>query len=171
MGELIIPKGGDRPVRGIYAPEVQTVAQALGKVETRRASHVEPTEELSQEAKDWIWNNIQDLDVAVEGLPAGEMSELHDQLYPPSKWWADCLPVGGPVLGPFEDRDTALAKESEWLKANNIPTCRPCADNPTHESDVPEACETGVECSIQIEPPEGPVMTQADLGANSPHSK
>jgi hypothetical protein len=43
-----------------------------------------------------------------------------------------------------------LEKESEWLRANNIPTCRECAD-------------AEVQHSIQIEPPSEPVLTQADL--------
>lgn len=154
--EFIIPKRGEP--RGIYSPEVQKIAQGLGKTETRRASHVEPTEELSPAARDWIWNSIDDLDVACDGSPSGVLHELHDQIYPPGKWWADCLPVGGPVLGPFEDRDTALDEESKWLKANNIPTCRSCADNPTHE-------QGEVQNGIQIEPLTEPVLTQEDLDA------
>jgi hypothetical protein len=142
--ELIIPRGREKPIRGIYSPRVHAIAQGLGKVTTRRASHVEPTEELSQAAKDWIWNHIEDADVAADGLPSGVMEELHEAIYPPGKWWADCLPVGGPVLGPFDDRDTALQKESEWLRANNIPT-----------AEVPHG--------IQIEPPTEPVLTQDDL--------
>jgi hypothetical protein len=30
-------------------------------------------------------------------------------------WTADLSPVGGPVLGPFEQRSTALAAERAWL--------------------------------------------------------
>ncbi len=32
------------------------------------------------------------------------------------RWHADLRPVGGPVLGPFEHRSTALAAETAWLE-------------------------------------------------------
>ena len=32
------------------------------------------------------------------------------------RWHADLRPVGGPVLGPFEGRDAALAAEVAWLE-------------------------------------------------------
>lgn len=140
--EIIIPRGAAQPVRTIYSPATQPLMESLGKTETRRASHVEPTEELSPEARDWLWDNHD------KPLP-GTTNEIHAQVYPSGKWWADCLPVGGPVLGPFDDRDTALAEETKWLKAHNIPTCRPCADRGT--------------CRVQIEPEMGPVLTNQDL--------
>ena len=31
------------------------------------------------------------------------------------RWLADMAPVGGPVLGPFNQRSLALAAESAWL--------------------------------------------------------
>jgi hypothetical protein len=34
------------------------------------------------------------------------------------KWTADMSPVSGPLLGPFETRSEALAKEVEWLEEN-----------------------------------------------------
>jgi hypothetical protein len=33
-------------------------------------------------------------------------------------WWSDLSPVGGPVLGPFDGRGTALAAEQHWLETN-----------------------------------------------------
>ena len=30
-------------------------------------------------------------------------------------WWADMVPVGGPVLGPFTSRTEALGAERAWL--------------------------------------------------------
>lgn len=131
MGEIIIPRGIGKPIRGIYSPEVQKIAEALGTVETRRASHVEPTEELTAPAITWLLRHEFGLP---EGMPLEpEAANQHrDKL--PNAWWADCLPVDGPVLGPFPDRDTALAAESKWLRANNIPTCRACADHPTHDA-------------------------------------
>jgi hypothetical protein len=32
------------------------------------------------------------------------------------RWWADLAPVGGPRLGPFGLRSTALAAEVQWLE-------------------------------------------------------
>lgn len=34
------------------------------------------------------------------------------------KWYADMSPVGGPMLGPFDLRQTALDEEVDWLKEN-----------------------------------------------------
>src|SRR4051812_36715848 len=31
------------------------------------------------------------------------------------RWWADCSPVNGPMLGPFEARSYALQAETQWL--------------------------------------------------------
>ena len=33
------------------------------------------------------------------------------------RWQVDLSPVGGPRLGPFDRRSTALEAESEWLRA------------------------------------------------------
>jgi hypothetical protein len=32
------------------------------------------------------------------------------------QWTADLSPVGGPTLGPFENRSDALVAEADWLK-------------------------------------------------------
>jgi hypothetical protein len=32
------------------------------------------------------------------------------------QWWADLAPVGGPKLGPFRLRSTALDAELQWLE-------------------------------------------------------
>lgn len=36
-------------------------------------------------------------------------------------WWADMGPVGGPPLGPFRTRESALAAERVWLVARGVP--------------------------------------------------
>jgi hypothetical protein len=35
-----------------------------------------------------------------------------------SRWWADLVPVGGPILGPFPRRSEALASEQQWLETH-----------------------------------------------------
>ena len=42
-------------------------------------------------------------------------------------WRADLSPVGGPTLGPFPSRSTALAAEGRWLSANWLPSPLPHA--------------------------------------------
>lgn len=88
--------------RAIHSPEAKAVLEKLGAIETRRASHVEPTSEISEEA-------LKMLGASREQLP-------------PDKWWADMLPVRGPVLGPFDTREEALSEEVVWLNAHGIPT-------------------------------------------------
>ena len=36
------------------------------------------------------------------------------------KWWADMMPVRGPLLGPFGRRSEALAAEVRWLEENRL---------------------------------------------------
>jgi len=37
-----------------------------------------------------------------------------------SEWVADMRRVGGPVIGPYADRDTAIAAEIRWLHSNRL---------------------------------------------------
>jgi hypothetical protein len=39
----------------------------------------------------------------------------HVEPTPDGQWTADMSPVGGPVLGPFENRSMALEAEVRWL--------------------------------------------------------
>jgi hypothetical protein len=72
---LVIDPSGR--VRAVYDEALDLAG--LGRLEIRRASHVEPNE-------------------------AGG-------------WLADLSPVGGPVLGPFDRRSSALEAEHAWLEA------------------------------------------------------
>jgi len=83
---------------GLYS-EVVDLAK-LGKVQTSRASHVEPLE-----------NYIGRFD-----LSYFEMCDLLAKAGPGrGAWVADLRPVNGPLLGPFAKRSVALAAEEEWL--------------------------------------------------------
>jgi len=133
-GEFIVPRSSEPKIRAIYTPDAQRIAEGVGKVTIARASNVEPTDGLSEEAKKHL--------ACFNRLGNSEHYKGQPPL-PANKWWADMTPVNGPVLGPYEDRDTALAEEVKWLEDNNIPVCG--------------------ECRTQIEPPTSPVLTQADL--------
>ena len=42
----------------------------------------------------------------------------HVESHPAGGWTADLNPSGGPVLGPFPLRSTALTAEADWLTGN-----------------------------------------------------
>jgi hypothetical protein len=142
---VISPKG---EIRGIYSPESDQILRSIaeqnsGEIVTRRASHVEPTEELRDEALQWLHARadsklIGDI-LVVKGTMPPRYSTFDAAAFRadcnkafPGRWWADLTPVNGPVLGPYAtgDRDKALADEIEWLKANGIPVCDPCMQSP-----------------------------------------
>lgn len=137
--QIIIPRDGiatgEQKVRAIYSPLTASLLGALGETDMRRASHVEPGAELSDAAIQWLIQN----GIATEqtthhaqklcwrmwtaiGVCSNGMCRVVD------KWWADLLPVDGPVLGPFDTNTEALAAEVVWLKEHNIPICGPCRD-------------------------------------------
>jgi hypothetical protein len=45
----------------------------------------------------------------------------HVEPTPDGQWTADMSPVGGPVLGPFGNRSTALDAEVRWLHEHWLP--------------------------------------------------
>ncbi len=59
-----------------------------------------------------------------ETLPLARLGKLHitraSHVEPTSdgQWTADLTPVGGPILGPFDQRTEALNAEVAWLKTN-----------------------------------------------------
>lgn len=44
----------------------------------------------------------------------------HVEPTPDGRWTADLSPVGGPILGPFDLRDQALAEETAWLLTHHL---------------------------------------------------
>jgi len=131
---FVIPKdglaSGKQQVRAIYSAESCQILEEVGKTETQRASHVEPGSELSQEALVLIYPTYSQ---AKADALAGSAVIGHMEIKPEyaTHWFADMTPTARErVLGPFppDARDTALAAEVAWLKANNLPVCEPCIE-------------------------------------------
>jgi hypothetical protein len=103
-------------MRHLYSEDAAAFTRQLGEQQIRRASHVEPTAELSKQARDWLacWRRL------------GNNDCYKDQADLPDAWWADMHPSTGtgPVLGPFETRDEALAAEVVWLQLHHLPSCQ-----------------------------------------------
>lgn len=125
---IVIPRTGlssnTQHVRGIYNPDMDKVLKTLGETETNRASHVEPGAELSKAAVRWLCDRDQEAGCFCRYSDDGiTLASAYREL-----WWADLLPVKGPVLGPFSNNTSALTAEVDWLVANNIPphVCKPC---------------------------------------------
>lgn len=152
LTEIIIPKKAtSEPARAIYNPEFAGLMEGLGKTDVRRASNVEPSHELSDEAIEWLLRHAdRSRFIYFAAIPRDVAPTTADfwaglrKVLPANKWWADLLRSNGPVLGPFENRDQGIEAELAWLKEHNYPTCRDCAERP----------------HIQIEPPQLPVMLE-----------
>lgn len=113
---IIVPRDRATGTRAIHSPEAAAVLAKLGTTETRRASHVEPPGDLSQAALEWLLvHNPMAYSTLVTDINTAA------SLLPEDSWWADMLPVGGPVLGPFFDKNVALAEEVKWLTDHRIP--------------------------------------------------
>ena len=99
----------DGNARTIYGEEIDLAE--LGVVELRRASHVEPTKELSDLARAQLLDKFEDI---TDHLAASK--ELRNR----QRWWADMMPMNGPVLGPFDTRSEALEAERVWIDDHGI---------------------------------------------------
>jgi len=132
--QVIIPRDGisdgSQKVRAIYSPMIAQTLGALGMIDMRRASHVEPGVELSEDALEWLVNNGGATEQKSHHADkrCWRMWTCNGAARLVDKWWADLLPVDGPVLGPFETNTEALEAEVVWLKAHNVPICGPCRD-------------------------------------------
>lgn len=115
---MIIPRDGISQgislPRGLYGPLVDKLADALGEKDTNRVSHVDSVNDLTEAAHIWLWKNY-------KGPVAPVRKGTEAMVYPKNKWFADLLPVDGPVLGPFDTREEGLAAEHEWLHEHGIP--------------------------------------------------
>lgn len=114
--EILVPlRGGPR---ALYHPDVVAILRDVGSIQTRRASRVEPTESLGFDALHWLRNH--------RSLAAKHLD--------PNAWWADLTLVDGPVLGPYNLRETALDAEIAWLNEHGLPFPeRPTAIKADHD--------------------------------------
>lgn len=147
MPDMIFGKNGE--VRHIYNENLEEISQAISdKRETTRASHVEPSASLSEAAREWISDYA-----AKHGYPCtmngspGELRVVWPQDVParwPNCWWADMLPMNGPVLGPYATRQVALDAEVEWLDEHHL-LCLDCRGTTTGRtsSETPNESNTG----------------------------
>lgn len=131
--------------RAIYSPDAAKVLSSLGPTVTRRASHVEPTLELREQAILWLGKATDQhgLRRFFPALPADffdqpfshpstliELRRTLDEMLP-GVWWADMTPVAPLVLGPFNTNTEALAAEVAWLEQHHYPV----SETPTHAHD------------------------------------
>jgi hypothetical protein len=103
--QLIISNKG--LVRAICTDQTLSFLKQVSndEVAVRRASHVEWSTGIRKEAYSWLVANRPEFS---DGrIPAG--------------WWADLLPSGGPVFGPYDTHAEAIDVELKWLKDNKIP--------------------------------------------------
>lgn len=129
--KIVIPltglASGQNPARGLNTRITTEVLSSLGSQHTlRRASHVEPTSELSRGAIAWLYAVKPEtcrLDSPCFNAPPQSLAAFEQCLQEqyPTAWWADLIRSVGPVLGPFPDNYAALAAEETWLHENHIP--------------------------------------------------
>lgn len=113
--ELIIDKDGS--AKHMVDPASEAIGAAIGpKVETWRNSHVETWSSLSHNAREWL----------VLYGHVGRTSDERTRCFKADReltnhWWADMLPVGGGVIGPFVSHAVAITAERRWLLAHDLP--------------------------------------------------
>lgn len=97
----------DASVRFVASAEMVDAAAGLGDVSLQRASHVVPENRFLRAAFRLIRALVRD-----ESRAAGWTRRWN------CRWIAQI--IGGPRLGPFDDRSAAIAAEVEWLDENNL---------------------------------------------------
>lgn len=106
--EVVISPDGT--ARHLVDATSESIAGKIGpKIATARASHVESFNDLSTQARAWL----QAAGFCVDCCGARSIN--------PNDFWADLLPVGGPVLGPFSEYAAAIDAEVAWLQEHNLP--------------------------------------------------
>lgn len=139
-GHVFVCSGGK--IRTLYTDALPL--KNIGAVAIKRASHVDATadlrddalvclfldrNELFRESKQTDGFTPEQLAMIKENTPelaclppmTATAESLRARFLPgPDAWWADLLPSNGPVLGPFESRQEALDAEVAWLRVHEF---------------------------------------------------
>ncbi len=119
----------------------------IGRVELKRASHVDGSADLSDNAIAWlVVKTPQRFSRRLLAYcRSGRQSDwpiggLRQEL-PTDIWWADLLPSNGPVLGPFDTRTEALDAEVAWLREHEFKVPKPDCTGEAESGNVAAASE------------------------------
>lgn len=109
----------DGTTRHLVDPVSERIASAIGpKISTQRSSHVETWGDLNMPARRWLLEHR----AVFADINADRLFELEeDGCDLTTCFWVDLLPVRGPVIGPFEHYDEAIAAEIGYLQEHNLP--------------------------------------------------
>lgn len=97
---IVIERGS---IKALYTPELKAYAEQNG-AEVRRATWVEPDAWLLRWVFRLIRKRVSDASRAAAWTRTWKC-----------RWRANLALSGGPVIGPFESREAAIAAEIEWL--------------------------------------------------------
>lgn len=124
--KIVVPREGG--ARAIYSPTTEAILGKLGETTAKRASHVEPATGLRPEARAWLIAKREEHEAKygpcylyAGGIPKFDADGIQTHWDGKLQFYADLLPVGGPVLGPFVDNQEAITAEIAWLNKHNIP--------------------------------------------------
>lgn len=125
--EILVTAQGE--IRAIHSDDLMPILENLGAVTMRRASHVEPASGMRPFAREWFRQFM--LAATPEAVARYKALEGHKRVRyeeglithidDREQWYADLLPVGGPVLGPFDTKQQGLDAEVEWLREHEFP--------------------------------------------------
>jgi len=87
----------------IHDETLSELMAGVGECQIKRASHVEPYNEMPHTAT---------------AIIAADVTRGKTPPPKPNDWFSDLTVSGGPVAGPFPTRDAALKYEREWLEQN-----------------------------------------------------
>jgi len=105
--EVTIVVEPDGTARHLVNKDSEQFGSDIGpRIATQRASHVETWNDLSDKAR---YSVVQKNNTEITAYAIANY------------FWVDLLPVGGPVLGPYNDYETAIETEILWLQRFNLP--------------------------------------------------
>jgi len=108
---IVEPDGASRH---LVTSESDEVFAGFGEKDfTWRNSHVETWNSLSRDARDWLQFHAPSTNPGRMAIEAGRLDF--------NWWWADMLPVEGPVLGPYGTHGEAIRAEVRYLHEHNLP--------------------------------------------------